>query len=93
MEQRRGPVTEYPKPCLGPCKRTLRPSRSSAQDYPDTVQLSGLGRCRTCRDAIGRNGQAREAQDTKTVEQNRAGVEAWLKTHWRPSNRVKVVQR
>ena len=92
MGKKRGPVTVYPRPCQGTCGRTLRPSRSKAADYPDTVLLSGLGRCALCRGAMAHNGQAREAHTQQTTEQNRASVESWLASHWRPSKTVKVVK-
>lgn len=93
MGKKRGPVTVYPRPCLGPCGRTLRPSRSHAADYPaDYRQLSGLGRCKPCRALIGQNSHAREAHENRSTEENRASVESWLKSHWSPANRVKVVR-
>lgn len=92
MGGKRGPVTVYPRTCLGTCGRTIRPSRTLLADYPNTVSLVGLGRCKTCRDAMSHNGHARQPEDQRTVDQNRASVERWLRTHWRPANRMKVVR-
>lgn len=39
------------KPCAGPCGRTLRPSRTRLDQYPDTVREESHGRCQRCKAA------------------------------------------
>lgn len=80
------------QPCWGNCGKTVRRSRLKAADYPGTVMDQGGRRCYQCRQEQFHNGQARAADEQRTTEENRASVESWLASHWRPSKTVKVVR-
>lgn len=83
MEQKRS------KPCLGRCGWLIRPTRTRAADYPGTLALAGLGRCRKCREEMHHNGHARE--EPVNIEAARQALESYLASRCR-SKTVKVVR-
>lgn len=79
------------QPCQGRCGRIVRRTRLKLADYPGTISETRSGRCGPCYQEQMHNGPARDQDTLRTIEENKASLEAWLATR-NPTTRVRIIR-
>lgn len=70
-----------PRPCLGPCKRMVRPTRTKIEQWPDTKAEYHRGMCYTCVRQYAERQEPLPKPEVATEEQVRhwrSGLNAYL---------------